>query len=97
MVDDTIGFGMCESAYEAFAVIAEEWGRPDICDLTFTSDTIQDFRDSVEGWHGYKSVVIGCSKGHQTLMFEDIQVKKGDTRSMMAIVDLGAYRACWKV
>lgn len=68
----------------------------DIEDLTFTQDTIEDFKAASKNWaecKGTEEVIYG---GFAAIEFDSVQVSKGQQRHALTVIDFGDVRASYK-
>lgn len=87
-----------ESAFKAMSIIADIGVMPDISELTFTRYTVQQRAGAALGtWHACGTMAVDTVHGHQTMVCVDAVEHKGDTPATVVVIDLGAYRAVWKV
>lgn len=80
-----------EAAFEeigACATVSEEYG----CDVVFTTDTIADFVSAADDYNEYSSIE-DCG---DHLIIHDAQVRKGETRADVFVIDFGEVRGVWK-
>ena len=63
-------------------------------DLVFTRDSIEDFMNGMKKFNEIKSANRNKVKG--TLSMLGVQVKKGEARSDVFVVDFGSIRAVYK-
>jgi hypothetical protein len=57
-----------------------------------TGETLQDFENSRKSWNECKSRTEGELSGFKYLCFSGVQIKKGDIRRAMTVVDFGELR-----
>lgn len=61
-----------------------------IDDISFTRDSIDDFLSAAAGYIEHGSI----EQDDDTLVIESVQVRKGETRSDLYVIDFGEVRGC---
>ena len=64
-------------------------------DIELTRDTIDDFKSSAKNYREHKKITERSVNGLPILEIKGAQVRKGDQRTDMHIIDFGNVRACF--
>lgn len=83
-----------ETILAAFAAAGHEY--IEIEDLAETTDTLDQFRDAAKGWNECKSIDVEEYDGFASLEFDGVQVRKGDKRTALTVIDFGDRRFAYR-
>ena len=65
-------------------------------DLVFDLATLEEFNDASYKYNACKKAIFGEIDGFETMVLGGAQVRKGDKRADLYIIDFGPIRACYR-
>ena len=69
----------------------------DIEDLTFSAETLDDFKVSAQTWAECREVSNEEYNGLAAVEFDGVQVNPGQPRHALTVIDFGEIRAAYKI